>query len=129
VCSVGTGGTISGTARFLRERNPELLVVAADPEGSIYSSQTVRPYLVEGIGEEFWPATFDRSLVDQTLAVSDRDSFTVARRLAREEGLLVGGSAGTAVHALLQVARRFPATGHPAHDHPRRWPRLSVQVL
>ncbi len=110
VLSVGTGGTISGTARALRERRPDLLVVAADPEGSIYSSATVHPYLVEGIGEDFWPSTFDRTLVDETIAVSDRDSFATARRLAREEGLLVGGSAGTAVFAMLQVARRFPAS-------------------
>jgi len=110
VLSVGTGGTISGTARYLRERKPGLLVVAADPQGSIYSSATVHPYLVEGIGEDFWPKTFDRTVVDETIAVSDRDSFATARRLAREEGLLVGGSAGTAVHALLQVARRFPPT-------------------
>ena len=107
VLSVGTGGTISGAARYLREQNPDLLVVGADPEGSIYSSERVHPYLVEGIGEDFWPETFDASLVDEYVTVSDRDSFLTARRLAREEGILVGGSGGTAVWAMLQVARRF----------------------
>ncbi len=107
VLSVGTGGTITGVARYLKERKPDLLVVAADPEGSIYSSEKVHPYLVEGIGEDFWPRTYDPSLVDEYVTVSDRDSFVTARRLAREEGLLVGGSGGTAVWAMLRVARRF----------------------
>ena len=107
VLSVGTGGTISGVARYLKERRPEIVVVGADPEGSIYSSASVHPYLVEGIGEDFWPATFDPSLVDEYVTVSDRDSFLTARRLAREEGLLVGGSGGTAVWAMLKVAERF----------------------
>jgi cystathionine beta-synthase len=108
VLSVGTGGTISGTARYLREQKPELLVVGADPEGSIFSRPDhVHPYLVEGIGEDFWPTTYDPSLVDEYVTVSDGDSFRTARRLAREEGLHVGGSGGTAVWAMLQVARRF----------------------
>jgi cystathionine beta-synthase len=107
VLSVGTGGTISGAARYVKEQNPDVLVVGADPEGSIYSSPKVHPYLVEGIGEDFWPGTFDPSLVDEYVTVSDRDSFLTARRLAREEGLLVGGSGGTAVWAMLEVARRF----------------------
>jgi cystathionine beta-synthase len=108
VISVGTGGTISGSARYLREQKPDLLVVGADPEGSIYSS-TVHPYLVEGIGEDFWPETYDPTLVDEYVTVSDRDSFLTARRLARDEGILAGGSGGTAVHAAIQVANRLGA--------------------
>ena len=108
VFSVGTGGTISGAARYLREQKPHLLVVGADPEGSIFSHpDNVHPYLVEGIGEDFWPTTFDPSLVDEYVTVSDGDSFRTARRLAREEGLLVGGSGGTAVWAMLELARRL----------------------
>jgi len=107
VISVGTGGTISGTARYLKEQKPDLLVVGADPEGSIYSSPEVHTYLVEGIGEDFWPQTYDPRLVDEYVTVSDRNSFLTARALAREEGLLVGGSGGTAVYAALSVAERF----------------------
>jgi cystathionine beta-synthase len=108
VLSIGTGGTVTGIARYLKEQKPDLLVVGADPEGSIFSQpDNVHPYLVEGIGEDFWPTTFDPSLVDEFITVSDRESFRTARRLAREEGLLVGGSGGTAVWALLQVAERF----------------------
>jgi cystathionine beta-synthase len=106
VTGVGTGGTITGTARYLKEQNPDLLVVGADPEGSIYSGD-VHPYLTEGIGEDFWPTTFDPQLVDRYVRVSDRDAFQMARRITREEGILVGGSSGTAVVAALDVAREL----------------------
>ena len=129
VISVGTGGTISGTARYLKEQKPDLLVVGADPEGSIYNSPEVHPYLVEGIGEDFWPQTYDPSLVDEYVTVSDRDSFLTARALAREEGLLVGGSGGTAVYAALKVARALRPGRDDRHADPRRRPRLPVQVL
>jgi cystathionine beta-synthase len=106
VCGVGTGGTITGTVRYLREHKPDLVVIGADPEGSIYSGgpENVRPYLVEGVGEDFWPETFDRSVVDRWITVSDRDSFLTTRRLALTEGILAGGSGGLAVHAALRVA-------------------------
>ena len=106
VVGVGTGGTITGMARYLRERKPELEVVGADPEGSIYSGgeANVRPYLVEGVGEDFWPQTFDPSVVDRWVMVSDRDAFLTTRRLAQLEAILAGGSGGLAVHAALEVA-------------------------
>ena len=108
VAGVGTGGTITGTARYLKEQKADLLVVGADPEGSIYSGD-VHPYLTEGIGEDFWPTTFDPSLVDRYVRVSDRDAFRMARRITREEGILVGSSSGTAVVAALTVAAELPA--------------------
>src|SRR4051812_22627757 len=107
VAGVGTGGTITGTARYLRERNPDLVVVGADPAGSIYSAarpEDVRGYLTEGVGEDFWPASFAPSVVDRYVMVSDRDAFLTTRRLAQAEGILAGGSGGMAVHAALQVA-------------------------
>lgn len=107
VAGTGTGGTISGVGRYLKEKNPDVLVVGADPEGSILSGDTPRPYKVEGIGEDFIPRTFDRRVVDDMVRVSDKDSFSTARRLAREEGLLVGGSSGTAVAAALRYAQRL----------------------
>ena len=107
VAGVGTGGTISGTGRYLKEvSRGAIQVVGADPEGSVYSGGTGRPYLVEGVGEDFWPETFDRQVCDEIIAVRDRDSFEMTRRLAREEGLLVGGSCGMAVVAALEVGRR-----------------------
>jgi cystathionine beta-synthase len=110
VISVGTGGTISGVGRYFKERGSDVLIVGADPEGSVYTAQDerdVHPYLVEGIGKDTWPKTMDRTVVDEWVRVSDRDSFLTARRLAREEGLLVGGSGGTTVWAALEVAKRF----------------------
>ncbi len=106
VTGVGTGGTITGAARYLKSQNPDVLVVGADPEGSIFSGD-VHTYLTEGIGEDFWPKTFDPSLVDRYVRVSDRDAFRMARRITREEGILVGGSSGTAVVAALEVAREL----------------------
>src|SRR3984957_2476282 len=105
VTGIGTGGTISGTGRYLKEASGgKVRIIGADPEGSVYSGGTGRPYLVEGVGEDIWPATFDRNIADEVIAISDADSFAMTRRLAREEGLLVGGSAGLAVAAALRVA-------------------------
>ncbi|KNA90748.1 cystathionine beta-synthase [Gordonia sp. w5E2] len=107
VAGVGTGGTITGTGRYLKEvSGGKVKVVGVDPEGSVYSGGTGRPYLVEGVGEDFWPTAYDPSIPDEIIAVSDADSFDMTRRLAREEGLLVGGSCGMAVVAALQVAQR-----------------------
>jgi len=108
VAGMGTGGTISGVGRYLKEKNPGIIVVGADPEGSILSGDAPRSFKVEGIGEDFIPATFDRQVIDEFIRVSDRESFLTARRLAREEGLLVGGSSGTAVAAALRYAKRLP---------------------
>ena len=105
VAGVGTGGTITGTGRYLKEvSDGAVKIIGADPEGSVYSGGTGRPYLVEGVGEDFWPTTYDQEICDEIIAVSDAESFEMTRRLAREEGLLVGGSCGMAAVAALRVA-------------------------
>jgi cystathionine beta-synthase len=107
VASVGTGGTISGAARFLRSKNAGIVVVGADPEGSVLSGDTARPYLTEGVGEDFFPGTYDPEVVDRWVRVSDRDAFAMARRITREEGILAGESSGTAMVAALDEAARI----------------------
>jgi cystathionine beta-synthase len=105
VAGIGTGGTITGTGRYLKDvSGGAVRVIGADPEGSVYSGGSGRPYLVEGVGEDIWPATYDRSICDEIIAVSDAESFGMTRRLAREEALLTGGSSGLAVAAALRVA-------------------------
>ena len=108
VAGIGTGGTVTGIGRYLKERNASVQVIGADPEGSVYSGGSGRPYLVEGIGEDFWPTTYDPSVVDRVVAISDAESFATARRVTREEGLLLGGSGGTAIAAALVVGRDLP---------------------
>jgi cystathionine beta-synthase len=114
VASVGTGGTISGVAHYLRERKPGVVIIGADPEGSVLSGDAARPYLTEGVGEDFFPGTYDPATVDRWVRVSDRDAFAAARRLTREEGILAGGSCGTALVAALTVARELVAAGESA---------------
>ncbi|HZZ65048.1 MAG TPA: cystathionine beta-synthase, partial [Candidatus Baltobacteraceae bacterium] len=109
VAGIGTGGTISGTARYLKEQNPKIHVIGADPEGSIYSGDTPKSYAVEGIGMSYLPETVDMKVIDEMVRVSDRDSFLMARRITREEGLLVGGSSGTAAVAAMRLAKTLPA--------------------
>ena len=108
VAGIGTGGTVTGIGRYLKERNPGVQIIGADPDGSVYSGGSGRPYLVEGIGEDFWPSTYDPSVVDRVVAISDAQSFATARRVTREEGLLLGGSGGTAIAASLVVGRDLP---------------------
>jgi cystathionine beta-synthase len=117
VVSVGTGGTVTGTGRFLKAQNPAIRITGADPEGSVLSGDTARPYLTEGIGEDFFPGTYDPKVVDRWVRVSDRDAFAMARRITREEGILAGESCGTAVVAALDEARRIMAEdGSGARD-------------
>jgi cystathionine beta-synthase len=114
VASVGTGGTITGAGHYLREQRPDVVIVGADPEGSVLSGDTARPYLTEGVGEDFMPGTYDPAVVDRWVRVSDREAFAAARRLTREEGILAGGSCGTALVAALTVARELTDSGDGA---------------
>ena len=113
IAGVGTGGTISGTARFLKEKNPEVKIIGVDPVGSLFfgrfykKEENVHPYKIEGIGEDFLPETTDLSLIDDIIQVTDREAFTMTRRLVREEGLLAGGSSGAAVHGALKIAEQL----------------------
>ena len=109
VLGIGTGGTVTGAGRYLKERNPKITIVGADPEGSIYTGE-VHPYKTEGIGEDFWPGTFDPKIVDRWVTVSDRDTFLTARRITREEGILAGVSSGTAMYAALEIAKDLDDT-------------------
>ena len=109
VCGLGTGGTISGTAKYLKERNPAIKVIGADPEGSIYSGDTPKSYAVEGIGMSYLPETLNMRAIDEIYRITDRESFLMTRRIAREEGLLVGGSSGTAGAAAARLALTLPA--------------------
>ncbi len=122
VAGIGTGGTISGVGRYLKEQNPTVQVVGADPVGSVYSGGNGRPYLVEGVGEDFWPATYDKGIADRVLEVSDGDSFAMTRRLAREESLLVGGSSGMAAAAAVRLA-------HELSDRPDAEDQVIVVLL
>lgn len=107
VAGMGTGGTISGCAKFFKEKKPDIHIVGVDSEGSLYTSDDIRPYKVEGIGEDFIPDTIDLDIIDEMVTVSDRDSFVTARHLARAEGILAGGSCGSALFGALQIARRY----------------------
>jgi cystathionine beta-synthase len=125
VCGMGTGGTITGTSRYLKEQDPAIHVVGADPVGSIFSGGEPGQYQVEGIGYDFWPEVFDRSLVDEMFTVGDRDSFREARRMTREEGLLVGGSSGTVIASARRLLQRPELKGKTVvlllHDNGRNY--------
>lgn len=108
VAGVGTAGTISGTARYLKSKNPDIQIIGADPVGSVYSGGTGRPYLVEGVGEDFFPGNYDPTVIDRIIAVSDTDSFNTARRLTAEEGILTGGSSGMALAAAIELGKELP---------------------
>ncbi len=123
VASAGTGGTVSGTARYLRGQNPAIRVIGADPEGSVLSGDTARPYLTEGVGEDFFPGTHDPAMVDRWVRVSDRDAFAMARRITREEGILAGESCGTAMLAALDEAARL------MREEPDAAPQAVVVVI
>ncbi|HEX5465727.1 MAG TPA: cystathionine beta-synthase [Candidatus Limnocylindrales bacterium] len=123
VASAGTGGTISGVARYLKAQQPAVQVIGADPEGSVLSGDTARPYLTEGVGEDFLPGTFDATVVDRWVRVSDRDAFAAARRLTREEGILAGESCGTALVAALDEAGRL------LRDEPERAAEAVIVVI
>jgi cystathionine beta-synthase len=110
VAGIGTGGTISGVARYLKSQNPDIKIIGADPTNSVFNGGSGRPYLVEGVGEDFWPATFDPKLVDETIAITDDEAFQLARRVSREEGLLIGGSGALAVAAALKLKDKLKPT-------------------
>ena len=130
VAGIGTGGTITGAGRYLKEvSGGRVRIIGADPEGSVYSGGSGRPYLVEGVGEDFWPAAYDPTVPDEIIAVSDSDSFNMTRRLAREEAMLVGGSCGMAVVAALKVAEAGRARRAGRGAAARRRPRLHVEDL
>jgi cystathionine beta-synthase len=125
VCGMGTGGTITGTSRYLKEQNPAIKVIGADPVGSIFSGGEAGQYLVEGIGYDFWPEVFDRSVVDEMFPIGDRESFEEARRMTREEGMLVGGSCGTVIASTRKLLARPELKGKTVvillHDNGRNY--------
>jgi len=120
ISGMGTGGIISGTSKFLKEQHPTLQVIGIDPEGSIFSGDTPKAYQVEGIGYDFWPAVLNRPLIDEMVRVNDQDSFTEARRLCREEGILAGGSCGCVIAGTRQFLTHLQATGQLSAANPKR---------